>query len=445
MKTPICDFIENYADKKTVRMHMPGHKGNGALAEEFDITEIEGADVLYAASGIIKESQEIASSLFGSGKTLYSTEGSSLSIRAMLYLAVVYAKAACKKPLIAAARNAHKVFITAAALLDFEIDWLHGGDSFLSCNVTADGLERYFENAQSLPVAVYLTSPDYLGNTLDIKAISKVCHAFGVLLLVDNAHGAYLEFLESSRHPLSLGADICCDSAHKTLPVLTGGGYLHVSKDAPPLFFDMAENAMALFASTSPSYLILRSLDKANAYIAGGYRERLSAFAKKVECLKEKLSAAGYTLCGDEPLKVTVAAKGYGYAGESLASVLREKGIICEFCDCDFLTLMLTPENSDRELKMLEDALLSVKKSVPIAEDCPKMPSLERVLSIREAVMAPSEEIDVSLAGGRILASPSVLCPPAVSVAICGERLNEDAIDCFRYYGIKKCRVVLEN
>ena len=444
MNTPIFDFVNKYAEEKNVRMHMPGHKGKGRFSEALDITEVGGADVLYSASGIIKESQDNAAKLFGSGRTLYSTEGSSLSIRAMLYLAVIYAKACGKEPRIAAVRNAHKVFVTAAALLDFEIDWICS-DSLISCDFSLPELTKYFENAKNLPTALYLTSPDYLGNTLDIAEISKVCRTFGVLLIVDNAHGAYLRFLENSRHPIALGADMCCDSAHKTLPVLTGGGYLHISKDAPPLLANMADNAMSLFASTSPSYLILSSLDRANAYIADGYREKLSAFAKKVCAIKEKLSAAGYTLCGDEPLKVTIAAKGYGYTGESLAKILASRRIVCEFCDCDYLTLMLTPENSEEELKVLEDALLSVEKRTPVTECPPRLPKLERVLSVREAMMSPSEEIDVLLANGRILASPSVLCPPAISVAICGERINSEAIDCFQYYGIKKCRVVCKN
>lgn len=446
MKTPVCDFVKKYADSKAVRMHMPGHKGVSVIGvENIDITEIDGADLLYGADGIIKESQHNASLLFGSKKTLYSTEGSSLCIRAMLHLALLYAKSLGKRPLIAAGRNSHKVFISAAALLGFDIDWLYGGDDIISCSITADTLEDYFKSAKDTPFAVYITSPDYLGSTLDIAALSAVCRAHGALLLVDNAHGAYLNFLPQPRHPITLGADICCDSAHKTLPVLTGGAYLHISNDAPSLVCDSAESAMALFASTSPSYLILQSLDAANAYLADGYREKLAAFMEKVSALKCRLKDAGYTLCGNEPLKITLAAKSYGYTGESLAKILLDNSIVCEFFDRDFLTLMLTPENTDSDLKALENALLSVKIASPIDEMPPSAPLLKRVLSVRDAVLSPSEEINVSLAEGRILATPSVSCPPAISVAICGEQLSGEAIRTFEYYGIKKCRVVREN
>ena len=149
----------------------------------------------------------------------------------MVYLLSLYGKQQGKKPLIAAARNAHKAFLTAAAMLDAEVQWLYPRhpDSYLSCDLSPEELEEFLQSAPEKPTAVYLTSPDYLGNTADIRRLAEVCHRWGVLLAVDNAHGAYLKFLPKSMHPIDLGADICCDSAHKTLPVLTGGAYLHLS------------------------------------------------------------------------------------------------------------------------------------------------------------------------------------------------------------------------
>ena len=118
MHTPICDFVSRYCEEKALRLHMPGHKGNGVLGvEPYDITEISGADSLYEASGIIHESERNAAELFGTAATFYSAEGSSLCIRAMLYLALCYAKKEGKKPLILAARNVHKTFVFAAAVL----------------------------------------------------------------------------------------------------------------------------------------------------------------------------------------------------------------------------------------------------------------------------------------------------------------------------------------
>ena len=437
MDTPICDFVRKYAESEAIRLHMPGHKGKNQLGvESMDITEIDGADSLYEASGIIRQSEENASELFGC-PTFYSTEGSSQCIRAMLYLAMLHAKERGKRPLIAAGRNAHKTFLTGAALLDLDVKWLYpkGAGSYLSCDLTVEDVEAVLEAEK--PTAVYLTSPDYLGNVADIAGIAEVCHSHGALLLVDNAHGAYLKFLRPSRHPMDLGADLCCDSAHKTLPVLTGGAYLHGTEK----FRDWAKNALALFGSTSPSYLILQSLDGANPYLAS-LTDRLKEFVPYVESVKEKLSTLGYALHGQEPLKITISAKSYGYTGQELAEILLNCHIVSEFADPDFLVLMLTPENSPRELDALAKALLSVPEKAPIPEQPPRFQPGQRVCSPREAMLSPMEEIPVEKSEGRVLAAATVGCPPAVPIVVSGERIDAHAIDCFRYYGITHCSVM---
>ena len=115
----------------------------------------------------------------------------------------------------------------------------------------AETLEKALSGSR--PAAVYVTSPDYLGGQCDIAALAETAHRHNVPLLVDNAHGAYLHFLTPPQHPLDLGADLCCDSAHKTLPVLTGGAYLQIGPQAPPDFTANGRQALALFGSTSPT------------------------------------------------------------------------------------------------------------------------------------------------------------------------------------------------
>lgn len=445
MKTPICDFVEKYAREGNLRLHMPGHKGISFFGvEERDITEVDGADVLYAADGIIAESQRYAAELFGSAKTVYSTEGSSLCIRAMVYLASIYAKGQGKKPLILAARNAHKTFISAVALTDAAVEWIYPSDddNLISCRVSADHIEKKFKEMAILPAAVYLTCPDYLGIMSDIGGIAAVCKKYGVLLMVDNAHGAYLKFLPESKHPLDLGADICCDSAHKTLPVLTGGAYLHISKNAPKSMLHMAEQAMALFASTSPSYLILQSLDMANKYLSCDYIARLTSAAERIDDIKEKLLQKGFYLIGDEALKICIEAKKYGYLGFELSEHLQKNNIICEFCDRDHVVMMFTPEISRRDIDLLEKALVSLSRKDKINEKAPAPVCAENVMTVREAIMSPSREVDVHNAVGKVLASPSVSCPPAIPIVVCGERIDEKAVALFEYYGIEKCRIV---
>lgn len=443
MDTPICDFAAAYDRSSPLRLHMPGHKGMKVLGMEGrDITEVDGADVLYSANGIIRKSEENAAKLFGTGLTLYSAEGSSLSIRAMLYLIALYAKESGRRPLVLAGRNAHKVFITGTALVDMDAAWLFSKESgsVVCCALDLQHVEEMLIRKQ--PAAMYVTSPDYLGNVADIRALSQLCHQHGALLAVDNAHGAYTHFLPHSMHPMDLGADLCADSAHKTLPVLTGGAYLHISKDAPALLRDHAENALALFASTSPSYLILQSLDAANRYLADGYCEKLAKMADKLDVLRKELTAYGYEVISGEPMKLTLGTKAIGWTGDALSEHLQNQGIVCEFADPDFVVMMFTPELSSEAVERLRSLLLSVEKREPIAEKPPVLAIPEVRMRPREALFSLQESISVSQAQGRVLAAASVTCPPAVPVVVCGEVIDESAVNCFKYYGIERCFVV---
>ena len=443
MNTPICDYVDAYKKSETLRLHMPGHKGSSFLGvEALDITEIEGADSLYEAAGIIRESEDNAGSLFGCA-TLFSTEGSSQCIRAMLYLAMLAGKKVGREMVILAAGNVHKTFLSAAALLGIDVEWMYPPkqDTYLSCNLTAELVEGYLKKSTARPMAVYLTSPDYLGNIAPVKGIAEVCHRYGVLLLVDNAHGAYLKFLPEGLHPIDLGADMCCDSAHKTLPVLTGGGYLHIAK-GEDFFKSRAKDALALFGSTSPSYLILQSLDMANRYISEGYGERLEKTLNSISETRKNIEELGFNLYGSEPLKITILPKSHGQTGFRLAKILQENHIMTEFADKDALVLMFTPENTERDFERLVSVLSGIARQTEIWETAPAVGRPKAELSIREAIFAETELIPATDSLGRIFAGFGIACPPAVPLVVGGERIDENLLDCFEYYDIKECRVI---
>ena len=442
MTTPISDFVQAYREKAPLRFHMPGHKGVGDPAlEGADLTEVGGADSLYEAEGIIAESEENASRLFGSAHSFYSAEGSSLAIRAMLALFVMHERERGRVPCILAARNCHRVFLSAAALLGIRVEFLPAGDSYLSASVTEGELARRLTPEVG---AVYLTSPDYLGHITKIAPLARLCHERGALLLVDNAHGAYLKFLSPSLHPLDGGADLVADSAHKTLPVLTGGAYLHVGKNAPALFAREGRRALALFGSTSPSYLILASLDRCNARLAGDLPAALEKTEREVSALKNALLAGGLSLTGDEPLKVTVCPKSRGYTGAEVADLLRGQGIEAEFSDPDHVVFMITPQNGEAALSRLEGALLALPRRAPLLARPPRPAAGERALPPALAILSPGERIPVKESAGRILGDFSVGCPPAVPILTVGERIGEDALEAFRYYGIRTVTAVKE-
>ena len=444
MKTPICDFADRYAGSDFVRMHMPGHKGASFLGcEAMDITEIPGADSLYEADGIIAESERRTAELFGTKMTLYSAEGSSQCIRAMLTLVRLYGQKTQRNGYILAARNVHKTFVTAAGLLDLDVRFIEPRKdaTLLYAPIDLEVLEELFK--KDPPIALYVTSPDYLGNTAPIQALSALCHRYGALLAVDNAHGAYLRFLTPSRHPMDLGADLCCDSAHKTLPALTGAAYLHLAKGLPAGLYEAAKETMALFGSTSPSYLILESLDLLTEILKEDFPKKLSDLLPSIEAWKTRIAAHGFALMGDEPLKLTLLPKSFGYTGDEVAAHLRTQNIECEFSDEDSLVLMLSPYLPEDALSRTADALCALKRRAPILRK-PPMPHIpKRAASVREAMLAPSENIPISECQGRTVSSLSVGCPPAVPAVICGEVLDEKAIEILDYYGIKECRVMI--
>mgnify|MGYP001784446878 FL=1 len=442
MKTPIVSFLKSYQEKSPVRMHMPGHKGAGILGfEGMDLTEIYGADELFAAEGIIKESEQNASSLFGC-PTYYSTQGSTLCIQTMCTILCQDAKSKGKKPKILAGRNAHRSFIHAAALLDFDIEWLYGNSDYLSCKIHAEDLEKAI--IESLPTAVYLTNPDYLGNLLDIQSLASVCKKHNVLLAIDNAHGAYLRFFEPSLHPIDLGADLCCDSAHKTLPVLTGGAYLHLSDSLNQVWKNDVKHFMEYFSSTSPSYLIMASLDAANEVLDTTFKKSLSECIQRVDGLKNTLIQHGYTILSGEPMKITISTKEFGYTGNEIANLLMECDIYPEFYDSDYIVLMPSPYNTKDDLKRLETCLCGIERKPILINKPPKLEQSKKAMNVRQALFSSSITLDVSKSLGQVCSSVTVSCPPAILPVIPGEVISESSIEVMKYYGIETVRVVKE-
>ena len=445
MDTPIFDFVKKYNENKMARFHMPGHKGVSFLGfENIDITEINGADDLSFPEGIIKKSEENASQLFNTKCTVYSTGGSTQSINAMLYLAFLNRDKSAE-PFVLAGRNAHKAFIFAAAKIGFDVEWLYPqkSDSLCSSIITSDILEEKLKILDKKPFAVYITSPDYLGGITDIKSLSIVCKKYNVPLLVDNAHGAYSAFLKDGFHPILNGADMCCDSAHKTLPALTGCGYLHIKKNDRFGFSKNIHDAMSIFGSSSPSYLLLQSLDLCNRYISEKIEKDLCECIKFVAEINELLNSSSVKNISQEPLKITLDFSLIEKKNFNIADHFRKYEIEFEYSDVDYVVFMITPQNSCEDFLRLKNAV----KNLPefrIKEKTTDFSFVKGVqkTSIREAVFSKSEEIKVENSGGRICATPIVSCPPAIPIVLSGEEITVDHIKLLKYYGKKTIMVI---
>ncbi len=436
--TPISDFTEKYSRSGFIRAHMPGHKGKSTLFS-CDITEIKGADSLFEARGIIAESEKNAGRIFHTYKTVYSAGGSTLCVFTMLAMCLMNGK----NRRVAAARNCHRAFLNACIHLDAEVEWIYPEyeNTLISGKITPQAVERAI--IASDPVCVYITSPDYLGVMTPLDEISEVCRRHNVMLLVDNAHGAYLNFTGSPpMHPCCHGADICCDSAHKTLPVLTGGAYLHIMNPSAERYEGYAKEIMSMFGSSSPSYLIMRSLDECNAFMSDGAAEYFSRMADTSGRVKKKLSPFWH-IEDTEPGKLTVLAPPGGYTGTELADIMRSKGIECEYADNTHIVFMLTGLDME-EIETIGNALSDIPQPriyVPVPDVSAFLPQ-ERAMSLRRAAFSDSEEIDVSTAKGRICARAVSCCPPGIAVTAGGEIFSEESINILKNYSILKVNVV---
>ena len=440
MPTPIIDFIRDYRSGGIAPLHMPGHKGSPLIGcENLDITEIKGADALFEASGIIAQSEANMASCYGSALTAYSTEGSSLSIKGIL---------ACLRDhfgglRIAAARGCHRAFINGCILLDFDPVWIYPSAPLRGlCQsiVSPTDVEEVLKSGDF--DAVYITSPDYYGNIADISGIAEVCHRHGALLAVDNAHGAYLKFAPADIHPITLGADICCDSAHKTLPTLTGASMVHISRTAPPELCRKIKAETALFASTSPSYVIMSSLDRtAHELMAGGLPERIRECCSRVSGIKDRLAAHGYELLGTEPMKLTVCGLGLGYDGFELGDILRAGGVEPELADGLCTVLMPSPCNSPEELERAAEVLISAPARPAKAEELLTVKP-KKAMTLRQAYFSPHEVIPADKAEGRILARSALSCQPSVPAAYGGEVIDRQCVNFLKRYGFFEADVV---
>lgn len=435
MNTPVCDFLNDYAEKNMLRMHMPGHKGKNTGSPidnilKYDITEIKNADSLFEDDGIIKESENNASELFNTKATLFSAQGSTLVIQTMLGLMKM------ENRHVLAVRNSHRAFLNACALLDLEISWIYPeyNSGIIGGIIKPDNIENILKNSDK-KMCVYITSPDYLGNIADIKTISQICKKYHAPLLVDNAHGACLAFLKKSQHPINLGADMCCDSAHKMLPAITGTAYMHINNEK---YISAAKSMMSVFSSTSPSYLMLASLDYCNLYISEKIKKDIENAVIEIEKLKSDLSDK-YNFIDGEPFHITIT----GINGDDMAEKLRKYNIECEYSDFNCIVLLSSPLNNHDDFTELKNALINIIPEKSNSDEKIIFPEPPQIISLREAFFAQSVETDVEKAEGKICASLKVPCPPAIPIAICGEKITKECIEIYKKYKIEKVNIVL--
>ena len=426
-------FLDNYTKNQTFRAHMPGHKGRSLLPELLpayarDITEIKGADSLFEADGILRQAEHQTAEIYHVPESCWSAGGSTLCIQAML------AQMKAEQRNIISARTVHRAFLNSCILLDLPVKWVFPSEgSLISGTYQIQDFEKALQEV-SAPACIYLTSPDYAGNLQPIAEISALCRKYHAKLLVDNAHGAHLAFLEKNLHPIALGADYCCDSAHKTLPALTGGAFLHMREASQVM---QMKQHMQMFGSTSPSYLIMQSLESCTKWLSESGKEKILLCVRRAGQLRQQFCSK-YHFIGSDPLHLTISAN-----GEILAEQLRNcpYPVECEYADKTCLVLLLSPVMTEQDFVFLASALESVQPVPP--ELPPALPEpMKQVCTLRTAGLAPFEMLPLEQAENRICASVQVPCPPAVPIAVSGEKLTRQWLEFMAFYGLKQVAVI---
>lgn len=424
---------------------MPGHKGKldseelGAAISRIDITEIEGSDNLHSPEGIIARSQERAARLFGAQETLYLVNGSTSGI----YAALTGVLAPGEKLLLQ--RNSHGAAYNGVVLGDIAVEYIYPECSEklgIPAGIDLDELERKLE-AQPDIKAVFVTSPSYYGVCLDLEKIAELVHSQNAVLIVDEAHGSHLSFSqELPKSAIQAGADVVVQSTHKTLLGFTQSAMLHINSNRVDM--DKIKKMAKIYQSTSPSYLLMSSIDHTVTYFE---REGIEEFAEYIKRLKtsreriSKLEGIGLLdridLKGRAELDITkLVFSADGLFGKELERELRSRGIELEMSDISHGVALSTFKDSEEDLKRLEWALEDISKGLvgrdnERAESAPLMEikNHERKISPREAFYAKVEKTELRQASGKIAGETVTPYPPGIPLLVPGEVIGQDSID----------------
>lgn len=426
-------------------LHVPGHKkGNGILpafktvigdALKYDLTELSDMDLLSNPIGPIAEAQVLAAHTWGAAATYWLVNGTSGGLHAALMATVNPGDT------VLFARNIHSSTFHAAILVGCKPVYVQPCFSQdIAHQVTAVAVKRAFEDARPTPKALVLVSPTYFGVISDINAIAAICHEYNATLIVDEAHGAHLglspDFPPSA---LSCGADIVVQSTHKTLGAMTQGAMLHI-KDQNSVYVDRTriQRALAVLQTSSPSFLIMASLDAARAAVEDSlsFEECIrAANMSRTELQRLFSSTPLYTvLDAQDPLRLTVMphyTTGYSVARE----LENEYGIISELCGPTFVVFAFGIGSTAQDGHALITAFKKLTVNYKNAE-CLNEVTDSNSFQIPEAVLTPREAffaadigtVEFSHAVGEISAELVCPYPPGIPLLFPGERISERAL-----------------
>ncbi len=444
MKTPIINGLKKYALENNKRFHMPGHKGKellrflGELIPEIDVTEVEGTDNLHNPSSIIYESQRLAAETFGAKATFYSVNGTTGGLHAAITATVKPGG----KALIQ--RDCHRAVYNALILGRITPKYIYPRYSEKNNIVTTLDPEE-IDKELSLDndiEAVIITYPTYYGICSDIKRITEIVHKHGKVLIVDEAHGSHLRF--NDRLPMSAldaGADIVIQSTHKTLPAFTQSSMIHVGSNRVDI--EKLRTMVSIFQTTSPSYILMSSIDFAVAYMANQGKDKLEALLDNIGKWTSYMKQIDKVKILDNDMKdnqifdfdsTKILMQIDGLTGKSMEDILREKyKIQLEMSDYYYGLALTSILDEDEDFGRLAYSIEDISKKHSYIDmslnniDIKKIKP-EAKISLCDAFHREKTEIEFIKSSGKISGDFIIPYPPGIPIICPGEIITDEVI-----------------
>jgi lysine decarboxylase len=452
-KLNIISGIKQYRSEVDTNFHMPGHKGKDGILDElgnnlsfFDITETLGTDNLHYPTGFLKDAMEYIAKSYGAKKSYMVVNGTSCGI--------ISAITGCTNPgdKILVQRDCHKSVYNACILGDLKLDYLypefnkkHG----LNFSISLEKLEQKLIDAPEIKMVV-LTYPTFYGICFDVQKAAEIVHKYGKILMIDEAHGSHLYFCKDILPPAAelSGADIVAQSTHKTLPCLTQGSVLHLCSDRVNV--NNIETMLRMLQTTSPSYVLMTSIENAVHWMNEHGEERLK---RNIEVFKRKtkeLRDLGINVLEDDFLisegcydfdatRAVISMSELGITGTKLQEILRYKyKIQMEFADLMYTVGYITATDEVEDIERLFDAVKEIyfeeikktdKKEIIQIE---AFPQLTHAMKMRKAFYAENELVNLDESIGRTAAEFIIPYPPGIPLVCPGEIIVQDTIDYVR-------------
>lgn len=439
---PLINGLKTYIDEQNGIYHMPGHKqGRGFpqlfhdLLIEMDVTEVDGTDNLAHPTGIIADAQRCAARAFGSRHTFFLTQGATIGNHAMIL-------ATCRPGhKLMVPRNVHVSVINAMMLYGVEPVWIPSKFNKKTerlSPVSVEMVQTALQQDKTVKGAL-ITTPTYFGEVSPLRDIAELLHQQGKILLVDQAHGSHFPF--SKRLPDdagTCGADMWVHSAHKTLPALTQAAYLHSSNDQ---LEQSINQAIHLLHSSSPSYMLMASLDYARAFMEHQGDKAFEHLYATVTSWQEHMHNG--TMVKVENFgrqrdfsRIVLDVKAMGWQGAQWQRYLRKKGIQCEMADFRYCVLISTVFDEPHWL----DKIVEIAQKTPRRENHQQTNRYDliqeainhvplKAMTFSDVFQADKEAAQLRLAGNRVCAQAIGLYPPGIPLVCPGEMITKEMIE----------------